>query len=240
VRWAALALVGLALTGCETSAEKSAKLEREAKLHVAPAAQKGLSITRPSTQVAIRSATLVNGSEGTAAVVVLRNNTSRALHDVPLAISVRNAHGAVVYANSAAGLARTLVSVPLIPAHGEVTWVDDQVQARSGSAVSITAEAGQAPGASGAIPRITVDGAHLYEDQTNGIGAEGTVTNHSALEQRELVVYAVALRSGHVVAAGRAVVPSAPAGAATPFQVFFVGEPKGARLQVSAPPTILR
>ncbi len=50
MRRAALVLVALALTGCETTAEKSARLERQAKLAANGAlAQKGLSITREST-----------------------------------------------------------------------------------------------------------------------------------------------------------------------------------------------
>jgi hypothetical protein len=57
--------------------------------------------------------------------------------------------------------------------------------------------------------------------------------------QLELVVYAVARRGGRIAAAGRAIVPQAPAGASTPFQVFFIGDPKGAQLSLTAPPTTL-
>jgi hypothetical protein len=40
-----------------------------------------------------------------------------------------------------------------------------------------------------------------------------------------------------VVAAGRAVLASLEAGGTTPFQIFFIGDPKGAQLQLSVPPT---
>ena len=40
-----------------------------------------------------------------------------------------NAGGAPVYSNDTPGLAPTLTAVPLVPAHGELTWVDDQVPA---------------------------------------------------------------------------------------------------------------
>ncbi|HYM55368.1 MAG TPA: hypothetical protein VES97_08400, partial [Solirubrobacteraceae bacterium] len=96
-----------------------------------------------------------------------------------------------------------------------------------------------APAAAGAIPRISVQGTRLYEDPTNGVGAEGTVVNHSAIGQRELVVYAVARRGGRIVAAGRAVVPVLAPNLPTRFQVFFVGSPQGAQLAFEAPPTTL-
>ena len=239
MRRAALALVALALTGCETTAEKSAKLEREAKSHGVQTVAKGLSITRQSKQVEVLSATVVNSSEGSAAIVTLRNTSARALRDIPLAVTVRDARGAIVYSNSGAGLAHTLVSAPVLAAHGELTWIDDQVQARGGAPASVSAEVGEAPPARGAIPRIGIEGTRLFEDQTNGVGAEGTAVNHSRVAQQELVIYALALRSGRVVAAGRAVLPQLAADASTHFQVFFIGDPHGAQLQVSAPPTTL-
>ena len=68
----------------------------------------------------------------------------------------------------------------------------------------------------------------------------GTVRNRSTVTQQDLVVYAVARRGGKIVAAGRAVLPEVAAGASVPFQAFLVGEPSGARLEASAPPTTLR
>jgi hypothetical protein len=238
VRLAALALAALALTGCETSAEKSAKLEKEAKLHASKTVRKGLLITQQSTRVKVLRAIVVSSTEGSAVVVTLHNTSAQALRDVPVAITVREARGTTVYSNSAPGLARTLVSAPLLAAHGELSWIDDQVPA-GGRAAAVSAKVGEAPLAAGAIPRISVEGSRLFEDPTNGVGAEGTIVNHSHIAQQELVVYALALRSGQVVAAGRGVLPLVPAGGSTPFQVFFIGSPRGAQLAVSAPPTTL-
>ena len=50
-------------------------------------------------------------------------------------------------------------------------------------------------------------------------------------------MFGVARRAGRIVAAGRAVLPELPAGSRLPFQIFFVGDPHGAQLQVSAPAT---
>lgn len=233
--------LALALTGCETTAEKSAKLEAKAKREQAlhPAlTQKGLSIARASTAVQVVSATVLHSSEGAAAVVTLRNVSSRALREVPIAITVKNAHGATLFQNDAPGLETALVSVPSLPPHGELTWVDDQVPP-TGEPATVSALVGEAQTAPEKVPAINVEGVHQIEDPTNGVGAAGTVHNRSKVVQRSLVVFAVARRAGRIVAAGRAVLPEAPAGAATPFQVFFVGNPSGAHLETSAPPTVL-
>jgi len=239
VRWLSLAcalqgaLVALALTGCESSQEKSAKLEREAKLHLKQVAETEVTITRPSTRVQATSESVVTSSEGSAAVVMLHNSSAAALADVPILITVRDAQGATVYTNKAPGLTHTLVSAALIPAHSVLMWIDDQVQA-SGTAAPATAsaEVGEGRPAINAIPEIVVSGAHLTEG-----GAEGTVTNRSAVAQRELVINAIARRAGRVLAAGRAVLPSLPGAGSLHFQVFLIGSLTGAQLQVSAPAT---
>lgn len=237
MRLAALALVALTLTACESNQERSAKLEKAAKQQERQAvqrrelAQRALTITRPSTRVRVLATAAVHGTEGNAAIVSLRNTSSTSLRDVPIRITVRNARGASIYTNATPGLSPTLLSIALLPAHDVVTWIDDQVQG-SGVPASVSAEVGEGAPASGAIPRLSVQGTHLSEAQ-----AEGDVVNHSSVAQQELVVDAVARRSGRIVAAGRAVLAQAGAGASTPFQVFFVGNPSGAQLEVSAPAT---
>jgi hypothetical protein len=244
VRWAALVLVALALalTGCESNQERSAKLEKAAGRHKGEAArrralaQRALTITRPSSKVNVIATAVVHSSEGAAAVVTLRNTSSTALLDVPIQITVRNAHGASIYANDIPGLSATLLSTALLPAHATLTWIDDQVQA-SGTPASVSARVGEGTPATGAIPQLSIEGAHISEAQAGSGEAEGNVVNHSAVAQQALVVYALARRAGRIVAAGRAVLASVPVGTSTPFQVFFVGDPSGAQLEVSAPAT---
>lgn len=244
MRLPALALAAFTLTvtlcGCQTSQEKSARLEREAKkLAAARPIAKGLSIGRQSSSIRVTATALVRGREGAAAVVTLRNSSARAITAIPIEITVRDARGAVLYENTAAGLTPSLTTVPLIAPHGETSWIDDQVPI-AGTPASVTARVGEGVPSSGAIPLTTVAGTHLFEDPANGVGAEGDLTNHSSVPQRELIVYVLARRSGRIVAAGRAVLALAPAGAATHFQAFLIGSPAGATLQASAPPSTLR
>ncbi len=240
MRRTALLLVALALTltGCETTAEKSAKLEREAKELAArrPPPPKGLSITRESTVVKVLDATVVHSSEGAAAVITVHNSSAHALRAVPIAITVKDRAGTTVYQNNLAGLEAALVSIPSLAPHAELAWVDDQIPA-GGEPVSVSARLGEVPASAGALPEIAVAGLHLGESASNGLGASGTVSNHSGVAQHKLVVFAVARRGASVVAAGRAILPEVPARASMPFEVFFIGEPRGARLQASAPPS---
>jgi hypothetical protein len=67
------------------------------------------------------------------------------------------------------------------------------------------------------------------------------VTNHSRIARRSLVVYVLSLldervtAAGRVAAAGRAVLLELAAGASAHFQAFLIGDPRGGKLQASAP-----
>jgi hypothetical protein len=228
----AIAFAGL-LSGCESTQEKSARLEKTA--HHTRLAERGLSVLKQSVDVRVLGAVLVHDAEGAAAVVTLRNVSARALKDVPIAITVEDAHGSTVFQNNAPGLEAALTSLGSLPAHGVATWVDDQVPA-SGAPASVSAIVGESPPvlSSGSIPRIEVAGLHPGEESGSATAA-GTVRNRSSVAQQSLVVYVVARRAGSVVAAGRAILPEVPAGAAAPFQAFLVGAPHGASLQADAP-----
>jgi hypothetical protein len=232
----AVALLALlALSGCETNAEKSAKLEKLAHNHVLNH-QSGLTVGKQNPAVMVMGAVAVHDENGTAVVVTLRNISSKPLRNASIAIKVTGAGGAAVYQNNAPGLDPTLTSVPLLEPGAQTVWVDDQVEA-SGTPTGVSARVGQAPAALGPIPQVSVQGVHTVEEPGSGLTAEGMVVNHSTVSQQKLVVYSVGRRGGRVVAAGRAVLPEVPAGQSAPFQVFFIGSPKGATLQVSAPPT---
>jgi hypothetical protein len=231
----ALALGALVLSGCETTAQKSARLERQAK-HVTLQQQKGLTITRESAAIEVIDATVLRGPERAAAVVTLKNRSAHAQRAVPIAITVEDARGKTLFQNDEPGLEHALVSIPSIPARETVVWVDDQLPA-SGSPASVSARVGQAPAVAGQLPRLTVGGTKLGEDPASGAIAEGTVANRSRVAQSGLVLFAFARRAGRIVAAGRAVVPELAPGASAPFQASLVGDAHGASLQVFAPPT---
>lgn len=234
----ALAALALALAGCESSQEKSAKLEKveAARAAVRKKGEAGLSIATPSRRVKVLETALVKGSEGAAVAVTLRNDSPESVRDVPIAVTVRGAGGTTVYTNTGPGLQRTLTTIALVPARSELVWVDDQVPAGGSTASAVV---GESPVFTGAVPHLEAGTPKLIEDPSNGVGAEGSVANRSSVTQQELVVSAVARTGGRITAAGRSVVSQLSAGASQSYQVFFVGNPKGASLQVSAPPSSL-
>lgn len=230
---AALLSMAVALSGCQTTAEKSAALAK--RFHRQTVTQHGLSIARVSREVKVLEATVVHDANGTAAVVTLRNDASRALREVPIAIALKTPGGRVVYQNDAPGLDPSLTSTSLA-AHQTFTWVNDQVGA-SAFPATVLARAGEAPVGPTHPPRLDTQGVRLVEDPANGTVAEGTVVNRSAVTQQNVVVFAVARRNGKVVAAGRALLATVPQGGSSPFQIFFIGNPSGGKLEVNVPAT---
>jgi hypothetical protein len=230
---AALALAALA-GGCETNAQRSAKLEKERLAHPV-AVQQGLMVTRQSTVIRVVGSQAVHGPSGTAAVVTLRNVSSRALRDAPIAIAV-TATGGARYQNNAPGLDPSLTSVALLRPGAQTVWIDDQVQV-TGTPRAVSARVGEAQPVTGQVPQLSVEGVHTFEEPGSGEGAAGTVVNRSTVSQQEVVVYVLARRAGRVVAAGRAILPELAAGQRASFQAYLIGSPRGGTLEANAPAT---
>lgn len=225
-------LAALTVCGCESTQEKSAALERQAK-HT-KLAQHGVSVAKENPNVKVLSSAVVHSSEGTAVAVSVRNTSTHTLAGAPIELRVSGAKGNVLYQNNAPGLQSSLTELPLLEPGKTVVWVDDQVQA-AGTPASASALVGEGKTA-GSIPKIEATEARA---STGGAEASesGSVVNRSAVLQANLVVYAVARRGGRTVAAGRAVLPEVAQGVKVPFQIYFVGNPRGAQIEVSAPAT---
>ncbi len=140
------------------------------------------------------SATIVHGHEGNAAVITLQSTAAQTLRAVPIAITVKDAHGATLFQNDTAGLEPALTSLGSLAAHSRATWIDDQILV-SGTPASVSATVGEAPSVSGALPRIEVQGVHASEEGGTQ-DAAGTVHNASNVTQQSLVVYVLARRAG--------------------------------------------
>jgi hypothetical protein len=90
------------------------------------------------------------------------------------------------------------------------------------------------------VPKISIASSRLRDDPIDGPEAAGVVVNRSGVEQRKLVIFGVSRRGGQVVAAGRAVVGRLKPHKRARFQLFFIGDPRGGRLSITAPPTDLK
>jgi hypothetical protein len=144
---------------------------------------------------------------------------------------VRGAGGKSVYRNDLRGLQPALQHAALVPAGRSVWWVNDQLLGVT-EASAVKARVGRGTAVSAAA-KVSLTGVELGGD---GV-LTGSVVNGADALQRDVPVFAVALRGSRVVAAGRALVPKAKPHKPARFRLFFVGNPKGARLQLTVAPT---
>jgi hypothetical protein len=231
---AAIVAAGLAIAGCESTQDKSARMAREGRNRLKH--QRGLVIARRSRDVKVVSTTTLHDANGAAVVVLMRNRGGRPLARLPIAVEVDDHAGKPVYRNDAPGLETSLVSAAQLPSRGELWWVNDQVQA-SGTPARAKVVVGEAPAATAPAPRIELRNIRLALDPVSGIALKGDAVNHSRVDQRRLVIYCVARKGGRVVAAGRAIIERLRFGKPAHFTLFFIGNPRGARITLAAPPT---
>jgi hypothetical protein len=238
---AILVLSGLAVAGlgaCQSTQDRSAELE--AKSSTTLLAEKGLEIKRESKDVKVTATTVLSGTEGTSAVVVdLHNDSGANLTHVPILIEVLNSKGKSFYKNDIPGIEPALSAIPYIPAHGDAEWVNDQVLG-VGVPKSVEVKVGERDTSySGPMPGIEVSEPILEGDPVSGIAAVGTVVNKTGEDQGRLLLYAVARKGNEVVAAGRGAIDHLkPEAKKIKYQIFFIGDPKGADLKLSEYPAL--
>jgi hypothetical protein len=240
--FAVLGAASVALTGClgvETTPEKSAK--KAAKASHVIADQKGVTVGKANASIKVEDSVVVQDPNGVAAVVRVKN-TGTTQASLPVGITVTDAKGKKLYANDIPGLDASLTSLPVIAAGQEVDWVNNQILV-AGKAAKVAAVVGAAKGkAPSALPKIVLEGIAHGKD-ADGFYAKGTIKNESTTAQKRIVISCVARAGGKVIAAGRAVIdrlePAANLKKPTNFTVFFIGDPKQAKLDCAAPPTVL-
>jgi len=241
-RAAALALAAVVapaaagLSACESTADKSARIAAEGRKAVAASATLRI---HAGADLRVARAVVVRGDGGAvAAAVEVRNRGAAVRRDVPVLIDVRDAHGSSLYRNDQVGLQPALQRLGSVGPRETVWWVNDQVTAAA-SPRRVTARVGAAPPAApGTVPRVRLAGVRFASDAT-GRYLTGRVVNPSRSALRDVPIFAVALKGTRVVAAGRALVPALPA-AGSPkrvvFRLFFVGDPRGARVRLTVAP----
>ncbi|HEY1595524.1 MAG TPA: hypothetical protein VGF74_09015 [Thermoleophilaceae bacterium] len=209
----------LALAGCSTTQQKSARAEVQAQRLLAT--RQRVLVTRTSPSVQVERVSSVRRGGRTAIAVLLRNRGGRPLNDLPIAL--RAAHGR--YLNRRAGLGYFSTHIPAIAPGAEATWVFiTRARVRG-----VTARVG-------ARPAVTARPLRLPALATRGT----TVTNSSSVPQYGLVVYGYATRGKRLVAAGRALLKQLGAGRSAAVHLSLIGNPRGATVRVEAPPTTFK
>jgi hypothetical protein len=236
----ALVVVGcgaLAVTAsaCESTESESAKIAREGG--PAAAGPSALKLGAANRGVHASDVTLLSSGGRTAVAVKLTASGSRAQLNVPLLVNVTGANGKQLYTNETGGVEAALQRIAVLRPRESVWWVDDQVLVtQKASAVKVRVGTGTTP-RSKTTATLTAKMGRVGE-QSGLSTLSGELVNGSSKTQAKATVFAVALRGGKVVAAGRAVVESLPGhrGASVPFQIFLVGNPAGAKFELTAEP----
>ena len=234
----ALAVAGcgvltVGLSACQSTQQESAKIGREGRQLVAAAGNLRLGAVNHSVRAS--DVTLLSSSGRTAVAVRLSSSSSAPQAAIPVLVEVSGAGAKQLYTNATGGLETSLQQMSQLTPHGQAWWVDDQVlTSQSASGVRVRVGSGRVPRTSFSPSTLTSTGLHLTQQSGLSVLA-GELVNHTAKALGKVPVYAVALAGRRVVAAGRAVV-GAPSRSTSPFQIFLVGNPAGARLELSAAP----
>jgi hypothetical protein len=236
----ALALLpAVALAACESSQDKSARLAKSAgKVAKLTTLKAGAA----NADVTVAATTVLANKDGGRAVVVELKDSGKPQAGVPILITAEDKAGKPLYKNDLNGLQTSLQQMAYVgksPPGPPAFWVHDQVVATATPArIDVAVGKSKAP-APGAVPKIVLEGVKLDSDPS-GLVATGVVKNLSKTSQRNMPIYAVAQKGGKIVAAGRALIEKLdpePQKKPTVFRIFFVGNPKGARLDVRAVPS---
>jgi hypothetical protein len=234
----ALLLPATLLAGCETTQDKAEALREQGEQLIA--SQEGVVVTKENPDVKVLGTWLLHDQYGDAVAVRVQNTSDKPQVKLPINVDVRGANGKSVYANDVPGLDPSLTYIPYLAPKETTYWVNDQVLA-TGTPKSVKVKVGppseQAP--AGPPPEIAVSEPRLHSDPS-GIEVEGSVTNKSQIDQPQVVLFAVAERGGGVVAAGRGQFKNLTAGGKPlRYNIFFIGDPRGAELSVLVPPSAL-
>ncbi|CAN5545709.1 hypothetical protein BH10ACT11_BH10ACT11_11100 [soil metagenome] len=237
--FACLALAAALAAGCQSTHETS-KI-REANGSKLFNKAKGLKITNVNQDIKVLDTAVLSDANGTAVAVTVKNESKEGFAKLPILIDVRDAKGKSVFKNDIPGLEPSLTSIPTIGAGQTVTWVNDQILG-TGKAKSVKVKIGEAQAPlPQKLPAVKIDPPKLVNDSVSGTEATGEVENETGIDQKKLVLFAVGVKDGKIVAAGRGGFKRLNADRPKPavYHIYFIGDPKGSKVTVTAPPSTL-
>jgi hypothetical protein len=222
----------VAVSACESTEQESAKIAREGA-----AGSSALKLGAVNHDVRISDATLLSSGGRMAVAVKLTSTTGRTQANLPVLVNVTGAGAGakVLYSNEAGGLEASLQHMGLLRGHQSAWWVDDQVlTSQHTTGVKVKVGTGSSVPA-GASPDLTTTSVHTHTH--GGVSTvTGRLVNGSGKAQSQVPVFAVALKGTRAVAAGSVVVATLAPKASAPFQLFLIGNARGARLQLNSVP----
>ena len=222
------ALVALAASGCETTQQLSAKIGR--RLGHQSAVAGAIALGARNREVRVDATALIAGHPA-AVAVELTNQSATAQTDVPVTLDVRDAKGVSVYRNDTKGIEPSLQQIAALPGHATRWWVDDQILG-TGVPTAVTVRVSAATAPTRAAPAIAASGTSA-SDAFPGPHVSTTLHNTSSIAANDVAVYAVTIRGGRAVGAGRALVASLAPGAQAAVTIPITGVATGAQIELT-------
>ena len=222
----------LSLSACVSTEQESERIARESGK--SSAASGSLRLGAANHTVKVSDVTLLADGGRAAVAARLTATSSHAQRDLPVLVTVTGKGGKVLYSNEAGGIESSLQHIALLRPNQGAWWVDDQVlSSQPASRVDVHVGTGARSGSR--LPALATTAVSSTQQSGTSV-VSGKLVNRSTHALSNVAVFAVALRAGRVVAAGRAVVPALPghAGASVPFQLFLVGSSAAARIELTA------
>lgn len=228
--------VALVLTGCVSTQRIAARARLVSARELT--SQSATEVTQANPDVTIGRLTLIRTHTGTAIVASLRNDASSTLTDLPISVGIRTPTNHSVYLNRSANLDYFDSHIAAIAPHSVTTWVFTTRRRVPGGPPFATVGASQLhSSAGGRLPQIDVAlraGRSAPARATVAV----SVSNRSGIPQYDLQIYAVAIRGGRDVGAGRIGVTHLGTNATTTLSITLLGRSQGATLRLIALPTI--
>jgi hypothetical protein len=231
---AAGVVVAGALAGCETTQKAAARVQLRNERDLA--ARNPIDVSPESTDIKVVDATVVHGDGDAAIAVTLENTSDHPVNDLPIEVGVTGSGGKDEVLNGGREVPYFKAHTPAIAPGAQTTWVytakddlDGEAFAKVGAEPSDPA-LHQAP----SLPTVSAQAPAAAD----GDKASVELTNSSDFTQYDLVVFAWAVDGDKVVAAGRADGGDLEPGDSKSVAVKLIGSPKGAQVEVAAPPTI--
>lgn len=221
--------VALVLTGC-VSTQQIASRARLVNDRIM-AGQRPTWVAGRDPAVRVGRPVVIRARSATAIVVPLSNQSPTALTDLPISVGISTRSGRKLYLNRSASLDYFESHVAAIGPRVATAWVFI-----TNRGVPVTATPFAAIGFPQFHPQLR---AGLPQIDVSWQGAAHlSVRSRSAVPQYDLQVYVVAVRAGHVVAAGRTTVAHLTSHGRATVRVSVLGNPSQAALRLIAVPTI--
>jgi len=237
--------VAPALSGCTTTQQTAQRLH--VRFERKDAGNQPIKVKQVDPHVQVVRSAIVHGAGGAAIAVTLRNTGEEPVNDLPLAVGVKTT-GGTDFVNDMGHLPYFQAHAPALAPGEETTWVfTSEKPLPTGEPI---ARVGVPPAepltTASSVPQLDVEGVTPAEPQGKDKKAppqttvEAELANHTGMPQYDLAVYAWAEKGGRYVAAGQGSLEDLGTDETTTVKLKLVGNPSGAQIHVSAPPTIFQ